>query len=124
MKAMTRRMLVLAGTFLLGLLGGNSTGRAEELSESAYDRTFSAVAPTAGGGVGGPVVTPFAPPVAAPFDPASTTIPLSLSRSPLLRSWDTPVSGGRNPQVASMPVGVPPIGQGTRPPTSPTPSNP
>ena len=125
MKAMTRRLLVLAGAFLLGPIGGISTARAEEPAGSAFDRTFSAVGPTADGrvGVAGRVVTRFAPPVAAPVAPASTTIPLSLSlsRSPLLRPCDPPGSGGRNPQAASTPVGVPPIGPGTRPPTPPTP---
>lgn len=126
MTAMTRRILVLVGAFLLGLIGGISTARAEEPAGPAFDRTFSTVAPTAEGGVGvaGRVVTRFAPPVAAPVDPASTTIPVSLTRGPLLRPCDTPGSGCRNPQVASTPVGVPPIGPGTRPPTPPTPPNP
>ncbi|MBK7949033.1 MAG: hypothetical protein IPK00_09870 [Deltaproteobacteria bacterium] len=120
MTTTTRRILAMTGAFLLGMIGGYSTARAEEPVGSAFDRTFS-VAPTAEGevGVAGRVVTRFAPPVAAPVDPTSATIPLSLSRSPLLRPCDTPGSGCRNPQAASTPVGVPPIGPGTRPPTNP-----
>ncbi|MFO0689874.1 MAG: hypothetical protein U0900_14350 [Myxococcota bacterium] len=123
METTTRRILVLLGTLTLGLMGALPSARAEEPTGAAFDRTFSTVAPTAEGGVGvaGRVVTRFAPPVAAPVDPASTTIPVALTRGPLLRPCDTPGSGCSNPQVASTPVGVPPIGPGTRPPTTPNP---
>ena len=123
MDATTRRFFVLAGTLAFGLAGGISTARAEEPAGAAFDRAFSAVGPAAEGGVGvaGRVVTRFAPPVAAPVEPASATLPLALSRGPLLRPCDVPGSGCRNPQVSSTPIGVPPIGPGTRPPVAPNP---
>lgn len=123
MKAILRIMLVLTGMLALGLAGGVPTARAEEPAGPAFDRTFSAVGAAAEGevGVAGRVVTRFAPPVASPVAPSSATIPLALSRGTLLRPCDVPGSGCRNVQTASTPVGVPPIGPGTRPPTPPSP---
>jgi len=123
MMAILRITLVLTGMLALNFVGGAATARAEEPAGPAFDRTFSAVGAAGQGevGVAGRVVTRFAPPVAAPVDPSSTTIPLALSRSTLLRPCDVPGSGCRNVQTASTPVGVPPIGPGTRPPTPPGP---
>lgn len=126
MEAMTRGIRVLAATWAFGLIGGVSTAHAEEPAGSAFDRTFSPVGSAAQDAVGvaGRVVTRFTPPVAAPHAPGATTIPIALSRGPVLRPCDIPGSGCRNAQTASTTVGVPPIGPGTRPPTPPPTPNP
>ncbi|MBY0399034.1 hypothetical protein K2X89_01980 [Myxococcota bacterium] len=124
MDAKTRRISWITGSLVLAALGAADVARAAEPAGTAFDRAFRAGGPSSEAGaigIAGPVVTRFAPPVAAPIDPASATLPLALTRSPLLRPCDVPGSGCRNAQAAPPPVVVPPIGPGTRPPHSPNP---
>lgn len=109
--------------FVAGLVLATPAAFAEEVPPAAapaFDREFStrAAGQAAPVGPAGKVVLRFAPPVAAPLEPAASGQPLGLSRSALIRPCDSPGSGCRNPQPVTPQVGVPPIVPGTRPPRS------
>lgn len=97
-----------------------ATGAPTVSAGPAFDRAFAVSGPghEAGAGPAGRVVERFAPPVAAPIDSSTAYRPYSTSRGSLLRPCDTPGSGCRNPSPSTPQVEVPPIGPGTRPPST------